>query len=141
MVVVDFDSHVLQALAVGFCAGLAVEVGDYHAVDAEVSLHELVPKAKHVHIVGNAQIRADFILFYIYGRYDDDNLKVFLELHKHLQLGIRLKSREDAAGVVVVEQFAAKLHIQFVPKALDALLDVFTLNFEIFLVVEPVFHR
>lgn len=43
--------------------------------------------------------------------------------------------------MIIVEELAAKLEIQFVAEPGDALLDVFGLDFEIFLVIETVFHN
>jgi hypothetical protein len=43
--------------------------------------------------------------------------------------------------MVVVEQFAAELHVEFVAESGDAVLDVLRLDFEILSVVEPVFHK
>ena len=74
MVVIHADVHVLQALAVGFGAGLAVEVGNDNAVYAEVTGQEFVPQAQHIHIIGNAKVRADLVFLYVYGRYYDDDL-------------------------------------------------------------------
>ena len=141
VVVVDLDAHVLQALAVGFGAGLSVEVGDDHAVHAEAAGHELVPQAQHVHVVGDAQVAADLVLLDVHGADHDDDFKIVLQLVEHLELAVRLEPGEHAAGVVVVKQLAAEFHVQFVAELGDALLDVLGLDLEIFLVVEPVFHK
>jgi len=41
----------------------------------------------------------------------------------------------------IVEELASEFHVEFVAESGDALLDVLRLDFEIFLVVEPVFHK
>ena len=122
--VIDPDVHVFQALTIGFRTRLPVEVRDNHAVYAEAAGHEFVPQAQHIHIVGDAKICAHLVLFDIHGTDDNDHLQLVLELHEHLKLGVRLKAREHAGSMVVVEQFAAKLHVEFVAELGDALLDV-----------------
>ena len=51
-----------------------------------------------------------------------------------------MEARKNAAGMVVVKEFAAKLHVQFIAKFGDAFLNVLRLNLEVFPVIEPVFH-
>ena len=129
MVVIHLDAHVLQTLAVSLGAGLSVEVRDDHAVDAEVAGQEFIPEAKDVHVIGDAQVLAHLVLLDVNCADDDDNLYVVLELHEHLELTVRLETGEYAAGVKVVEEFAAKLHVQLVAESGDAFLDVFRLDF------------
>ena len=125
VVVVHLDVHALQALAVGVRAGLAVVVGHDDAVDAEAARHEFVAQAQHVHVVGDAQVIADLVFLNVDGADHDDDLEVVLQLVEHLELAVRLESRQDAAGVVVVEELAAELHVQLVAELGDAVLDVF----------------
>ena len=141
MVIIDGNAHVLQALAIGLCTGLSVEVGDYHGIHAQVPGHEFVPQTEHVHVVGDAQVAPYLVFLYVYGADDDNNLQVFLELEEHLHLAVRMESRKDTAGVIVVKQLSAKLHVQFIAELGDALLDVLRLNLKILFVVEPVFHK
>ena len=124
VVVVHLDAHILQALAVCLGTGLTIEVGDNYAVDAKLPGQKFVPQAKHVHIVGNAQVASDLVLFNIYGADNDHYLNIFLQLKQHLHLTVRLETGEYAAGVVIVKEFAAKLHIQFIAEFGDAFLDV-----------------
>ena len=42
--------------------------------------------------------------------------------------------------MMIIKQLAAQLHIEFSVELCDALLDVFRLNLEVFLVVESYFH-
>ena len=73
-------------------------------------------------------------------RDDDDDLGLLLELQQHLQLGVRLKARQHAGGVVVVEQLAAKLEVELVVELCDALPDVLGLHLKVFRVVKAFFH-
>ena len=92
VVVVDLDAHLLQALAVGLRAGLAVEVGDDDAVHAQTAVQEGVPEAEDVHVVGDAQVAPHLVLLDVHGADDDDDLRVVLHLHQHLELAVRLET-------------------------------------------------
>ena len=71
---------------------------------------------------------------------DDDDLGLLLELQQHLQLGVRLKARQHAGGVVVVEQLAAKLEVELVVELCDALPDVLrTASEDISSLSKPIF--
>ena len=111
MVIIDLDIHSLQALAVSFGAGLAVEVGYDDAVDAEPLSDELVPETDDVHIVGDAQVVADLVLLDVNGADHYYDFGIVLHLKQHLELAIRLESREDTACVIVVEEFAAEFEV------------------------------
>ena len=141
MVVIDGNAHVLQAFAVGLCTGLSVEVGNHHGIHAQVPVHELVPQTEHVHVVGDAQVAPYFVFLNINGADDNDDFQIFLELEEHLHLAVRMEARQHAAGVEIVKKLSTKFHVQFVAEFGDALLDVLRLNLQIFLVVEPVFHK
>ena len=43
--------------------------------------------------------------------------------------------------MVVIEELAPEFHVKFVAEGGDTLLDVLRLDLEIFVVVEPVFHK
>ena len=42
--------------------------------------------------------------------------------------------------MIVVEKFSAKFEVKFVAKLRNTILDMFRLDLEVFIVVEPVFH-
>ena len=46
------------------------------------------------------------------------------ELLEHAQLAVGLETRQDAAGMVVVEQLAAQLQIEFARELRNAFLNV-----------------
>ena len=58
------------------------------------------------------------------------------KLQQHLQLGVRLKARQHAGGVVVVEQLAAEFQIQLAAEFRDTLLDLLRLQTEVFVIVK-----
>ena len=124
MVIIHLDAHILQTLAVGFCAGLAVEVGDNDAVYAQIPLQKLVPQTENVHIVRDAQITSNLVFLNVYGTDDNDNLYVVLKLKEHLHLTVRMEAGENTAGMIIVKQFAAEFHIQFIAEFGDTLLNV-----------------
>ena len=59
-----------------------------------------------VEVVGDAVVAAHLAADDVLCADDDDDLGLLLELQQHLQLGVRLKARQHAGGVVVVEQLA-----------------------------------
>ena len=63
------------------------------------------------------------------------------QLAEHSELAVGLKTGQDAACMVVVKEFASEFEVKLVAELSYALLDVFGLNFEIFLVVKTVFHN
>ena len=72
---------------------------------------------------------------------DHDDFRHVTQLGEHLQLDVRLEARQDTACVEVVEQLPAKFQIKFVTEFRDTFLDVFRLDFQVFLAIEPVFHK
>ena len=140
MVIIDGDAHPLKALPVGVGARLAVVMGYYNRADQQAAFFELFPQPEDIYVVGDAQVAADFVLLYVRRAYDDHYFRLGRELHKHAQLIVGAEAGKDAACMIVVEKFTSELKIQFVPEPGNPLLDMFRLNFEIFLAVESVFH-
>ena len=97
---------------------------DHHAVDAEATVHEFIPKAEYIHVVGNAQVAAHFVLLDVNRTDDYDDFRIVFHLHQHFQLAVRLEAGEDAACVIVVEKLAAEFQVKFVAEGGDPLLDV-----------------
>ena len=140
VMVIHADAHAFETASEGGGAGLTVVVRDDDTGNEETAVGELIAQTQNVHIVGDAEVVADFVRVDVEGTDDDDDLGIVTQLHQHVQLTIGLETRQHAAGMVVVEELAAKLHVEFVSKLGYALLDVLRLNFLIFLVVESVFH-
>ena len=125
VVVVGLDAHLLELGLVSFGAGLTVEMGDHHAADQEAPVLELRAEPQDIHVIGDAVVGPHLVLLYVIGTDDNDDLRAVAELLEHPQLAVRLESRQDPAGVVVVKQFASKLKIELVPELGYAFLDVF----------------
>ena len=97
---------------------------------------EDVNQAQNVQIVGDAQIAAYFVLFNV-GRADDnDDFRLRGQLSEHAELAVRCKAWQNTGGVVVVKKFSSEFEVEFVVKLVDALLDVFGLHVQVFLVVK-----
>ncbi len=122
--VVSLDAQALEAFTECDGTGLAVEVRDDHGIDFQVTALEFLAEAQYVHIVGDAQVVADLVLLDVDGGDDDDDLHFIAQLHQHLELAVRLETRQHAAGVEIVEQFAAEFHVKFVPEMRNAFFDV-----------------
>ena len=120
--------------------GLPVEVCNDHRANQQSPVCKYIAQAQHVLSVRDAQVTAHLVALDVFGRDDDDNLCIVLQLHEHPQLTVWLETRQDAAGVVVVIELTAKLHIEFVAELSDALLDVLRLDAEVFLIVKTYFH-
>ena len=138
--VVGPDSELFETVPVGFGAFLTAEVGDDHRVDEKPALDERVPQPQHILVVRDPEVPAHLVLLDVDRADDDHDLRLVPELEQHVQLAVRTESRQDARSVVVVEELASELQVELVSEARYALLDVFRLNLEIFLVIEPVKH-
>jgi len=104
-------------------------------------LLELRAQAQHVLVVGDAQVGAHLVLLDVSGADDDDDLGVLAQLGEHTQLAVGLEAGQNAAGMVVVEELATQLEVEFVAELGDAFLDVLALDANVFVVVETDFHR
>ncbi|CDA61464.1 uncharacterized protein BN513_01225 [Clostridium sp. CAG:169] len=136
---VDLDAQRFQPLLKGNSDRLTLEAGHHNAADIQPKAAEDVDQAQNVDIIGDAQVAADFIFFNIGSVDDHHHLHLFFELEEHPQLAVRLKTRKNTGGVVIIVQLPAKLQIQLAAKLRDALADVFRLCVKIFFVVKSNF--
>ena len=139
VVAVNLDAQRLQTLLEGQCHRLTLEAGHHDAADIKSKAAKDVDQAQHVHVVGDAQVAANLVLLDVGGVDGDDDLNLLLELQQHPQLAVRLKSRQDARGVVVVVQLSAELQIQLSAKLRDSLPDVLRLCVKIFFIAKSIF--
>lgn len=73
-------------------------------------------------------------------RTDDDNdFGVVFEFEQHFEFAVRLKSRQNARRVVIVEQFTAEFEIKFAAKLRDTLADMLGLRFTYLSLSNPIF--
>ena len=139
VVQVGLDAQVLHPAPEGVGSRLAGVLGDDHAAHQQALAPESVDEAQHVHIVGDAQVAADLVLFDIVGADGDDHLHRVPQLLQHADLAVRLKARQHPGGVMVVKELAAKLQVELVVKLADPLTDVRRLELQIFLIVKADF--
>ena len=113
--------------------------GDMRKKEDVVALHDFaLEKLGKVNVLMNS---AGVLVHKPFLEQNDDDFNLVTELHQHLELTVRLKARQHAAGVEIIEEFASELQIKLVPKLSDTLPDVFRLDLEVLGVVEPVFHK
>ena len=136
VVQIGADAQSLQPLAERVGNGLAPIVGDDHRADIEPDPPKSVDEAESVVLIGDAEVAAALGALDIVGRDTDDDLGVILHLQQHAHLAVRLKARQDARGVVIVKELAAKFQIQLAAKLSDAVADVLGLELQIFVVVK-----
>ena len=135
------DTQTFQTLAEGIGTGLAVVVCDNHRSYQKAAALELLTQTQDVHVIGDTQVTAHLVLLNVNGTDYDNNLSIVAQLVEHAQLTVRLETGKDAAGVVIVEEFASELKVKFVAELSYALLDVFGLYPQILVVVKSVYHN
>ena len=136
VVEVDRDTQGLQALFELVRDALSPVVGDDHAADEEPDAAEGVDQAERILVIGDAQVAAALAALNVVGRDGDDDLRLLLHLQQHLHLAVRLKAREHAGGVIVVEKLAAELQIQLAAELGDPVPDLLGLELYVFVVVK-----
>ena len=136
IVAVDLHAQIFQSLLEGVHGTLTYIAVDDHATDVQSHRAEGVDQAKHLAVIGNAQVAAEFVVLNVGGVDGDDHLGILGQRAKHLQLTVGLEAGKHAGGVIVVEQLAAELHVELAAKGGDALTDLGGLQADIFLVGE-----
>ena len=120
---IHLQTQIFQFPLISHCAFLTVKLCQYHAAHIQTVAAECVDEAQYVHVVGNAQVAADFVLFNIAGIDDQNDFYVLFHLHQHVDLTIRLKARQYPGSVIVIEKLAAELQIKFAAKLSDSFFD------------------
>ena len=121
-------------------SGLTGILRDNHGRDSKTVAAEQIDQAQNVLVIGNAQVATGLVLLDMVRIDRDDDLDVIGNALEHAELAVRFKTRQHAAGMIVIEQLAAKLQIQFAAKLRDALLNVSSLQLDILRVVETLAH-
>ena len=133
---IHLDAEGLEALLISDRLVLAGEPGQDDRGHVEAVGTVGVDEAQGIHVIGDAEVSALFVLLDVARVDDHDDFRVVLQLGEHPQFTVRFKAGQNAHGMVVVEDLAAELEVQLAAGALDALLDVGRLEFQIFVVVE-----
>ena len=132
----NLDAEIGEAVDERVGGRLTGIVRDHDAADVKTALAERVHKPQSVHVIGDAEVGAHFVLFDGDRGYDDDDLRLVRQLEQHVDLAVGLEAGEDAGGVVIVEELAAEFQIQFVPELGQAFADALGLQGEVLLIVK-----
>ena len=111
IVAVNLNAQVLKLGAEQICRGLSGVAGDHNASYIKSFIAEFLNQTENIHIVGDAQIMADFIFFNVSGIDGNNDLGLVCKLKQHLQLAVRGKARKDSGGVIVIKQLSAEFQI------------------------------
>ena len=138
--VVNLDAEAFQAVTVSIRAGLTVVVGNDHTAHIQAHLLEFATQAEHIFVVGNAEVATHLVLLNVFGTDHKQDFRTIAQLHQHLQFSVRLESGQHTTGVIVIKQLTSKFKVKLVAELGYALLNVFGLYLEIFLVIKTMFH-
>ena len=141
VVAVGLDVAALKTLLEGDCGRLSVVMGDDNRTDHKATVLELATQTQHILVVGDAQVGALLVLLNVGSTDDNHYLYAVAYLLKHAQLAVGLETRQHAACMMVVEEFATKFEVQFSIKLRNSLLDVLRLNVLILFVIKSDVHN
>ncbi len=139
--IIGGDAHALQTLAESIGTALAIVVGYNDRTYKEPPVLELRAQTQHIHIVGYSKVITNLVFLNIDGTDHNHDFSMVAQLAEHTQLTVGLETGEHTARMMVIKKFTPQLKIKFVAELRYTLLDVFGLDFEIFLVVKTVFHN
>ena len=138
---VDLEAEGRHALFENLGGGLVRVLRQRDAADVQAEAAENVDQADHVGVVGDAEVAAALVLFDVVRVDRDHDLGLVLELEQHLDLVVRLKARQHAGSVVIVEELAAEFEIQLAAELVDALADALRLQPDVLLTVKTDFSH
>ena len=101
------DAAVLETLAELKRRGLTRIACDDDAAHEQAEPLEVVDQFQRVVGVGDAEVGAHLLVLDVAGVDAEDDLRLVLQLKKHLKLGIRFKPRKHPGRMKVVKQFTA----------------------------------
>ena len=133
---VDVNAVILQAVAEEHRGVLPLKLRDDDRADVEAAVAEFIDEPEHIDVISDAEVAADLVFDDVFGADGNDDLGLVVQLHEHAELGVRLKARQHARGVVVVKELAAEFQIQLAAELADPLADVFGLRLQIHVVAE-----
>jgi hypothetical protein len=124
VVYVGLDAHALKAHTEIISGMLSVVMSNDYAAYHKAARDELATQAEDILVVGDTEVGAHLILYYILSADNDYNLYLVADFAEHTKLRVRLKAWKNATGVVIVEEFATEFEVEFALELLDAFLDV-----------------
>ena len=92
-------------------AGLTVVVSDDYRTHKKTPAFKFVAETQHILIVSNSEVAANFIFLNINGAYDNYDFCVITHLHKHLKFAVRHEPWQNAACMIVVEEFPSEFEV------------------------------
>jgi len=124
-------------------AGLFVEPRDHHAAQFDPPIAQVVDQLHRVRVVGDAEVRPHLLAFDGPGMDAQQDLGLVLQLRQQTHFDVGIEARQHAGCVVVKQQLAAELQVQFVVEAAYAFQDGRRLFFQVLAVVkaDSVHHR
>ena len=125
VMIIGTYAKTFQTVAIHVSAALPIVVSDDYAANQEATILELSTQAKHVLVVGDSQILAHLVLLDVEGTDYDDDLSRIAQLLQHAKLAVWLETWKNSAGMIVVEELSAQLHIQLSLELCDPFFDVF----------------
>ena len=101
--IVDLDALAFESFAVCVSAGLTVVVCYDYTTYIKSDIFKFFLQTKHVLVVCDAEVSSNLVLFDVACTDHHDNLSLVLQLEKHLQLAVRLETRQYAACMIVIK--------------------------------------
>ncbi len=135
------DTQLAEPLDERVRGGLSGVMRDDDAADVQSPFPERVHEPERVHVVGDAEIGAHFVLFDRGGGYHDHDFRLLLEPHKHVDLAVGTEPGQHPGRVVVVKELAAEFQIQLAAEMGDPVEYLFRLQTVVFVVVKPEPHK
>jgi len=133
---VNRDPSSFQFVAEGLGGGLPFEAGDHHRPYVEIVLAQVVDQFEGVGIVGDPEVRSHLAAVDIAGVHAENDLRLVGEPLQEAHFHIGVKPRQDTRGVVVVQQLAAELQVQFPAHLAHSFANCLALLSQVALVVE-----
>ena len=113
----------------------------YHdASDVKSHACESVDETEHLVVVGDPDVSSDLVFLDIDCGNRYNHLRTVGKLTQHLYLAVRLKSRKNAGGVVIVEKLASELQVKLIVKLRYSLFNMLGLHTDILVVVKTYSH-
>lgn len=116
---------------------LAFKPGDDDAADVDPPIGQVIDQFERIDVIGDSEIRPDFLPFDITGEDAEEEIGLVLELLEKSHFHIRVEPGQDPGRVIVEEDFPAELKVEFIIELPDPVPDGRRLFFQIALAVEP----
>ncbi len=123
--VINLDSERFQSALESVGGRLIIISCENHAAYIKPDFGENVYQADNVNVIGDSEVAAYLVFFYIIGIDNDNYFSFIFKLQKHLKLAVGLESRKNPRSVIVVEKLAAEFKIKLVAELRNTSPNVF----------------